>query len=120
MIHELMPYTRKGKAGNKLVRHKDGTIYEGYRTMEHIGVLFHFKLDPEDIVAYAMIEKRNEIPWDTHLGRIKVRRKDWTNLLQLLRRAEPEAVEDVIRTGVERGWHNAVLLVEGKERRNQQ
>jgi len=116
--HKLAPYTEKGLPGNKLVWHLDGTIYEGYQAMEHIGVIFHFKLDPQDIVAYAMIDDDGTIPWDDHVGRIKVRRRDWAELLQLLRRAEPEAVEEIIRTGVERGWHNAVLLGERKEKPN--
>lgn len=116
-INKLAPWTEKRKPGNKLLWHSDGTIYEGSRTMKHIGILFHFKLDPKDIIAYAMIGEDGIIPWDWNADRLTVRRKDWIKLLQLLRRAEPKSIEEVIKIGVERGWHNAVRLVEESERR---
>ena len=76
--------------------------------MEHIGVLWHFKLEPENVIAFAMIDKDGNIPWTSDPAKLIDRRKDRTALLQILRRAEPESVEEMIKIGTGKGWHNVI------------
>jgi len=113
--NRLAPGTEEGKPGNKLVWCDGGKKYEGPRNLEHIGVLWHFNLDPKDVIAYAMIDDDGDILWDTDQAKLVTRRGDWAKLLYVLRRAEPEAAEEILRVGVEKGWHNAVRIKSKKK-----
>lgn len=89
---KLTPGTHKGLYGNFILQDKQGITYEG-DVGEHMQLAHHFKLKPEDIAKFGIIEESGRYKWKTT---IPDRVKPWKDILKTRDRAEPEAIGESV------------------------
>jgi len=90
---KLMPYTKRGDLANQILMDKNGVVYEG-RGEEHIEILKHFKLKPDDIQKAGMINMHGNYVWKGVEGRIEDYRRLWKDALAMRERGEPEVLKE--------------------------
>jgi len=90
---KLMPYTKRADTANQILMDKNGVVYEG-RGEEHVEILKHFKLNPDDITNAGMINMHGNYVWKGVEGRIEDYRRLWKDALARRERGEPEVLKE--------------------------